>query len=438
MNLTKSVEKSVVLVLMGVSTALGQSTQAVRPPATSVTSQNQPQSEPAIDKPLPEYAQELDSASAALAKVPADPLFKTDPLGFFTRTTDASVNWMESSAKLRFGATYTFLNQYATVIPDTARRHDQVSGRLDFSGNWDVYDSGSTAGSIGLLVRSGTNIGMSQQFNLNDQMGSGIYLQCLQAGGPQRPISLNILYWRQDFMHKRLSFYVGKIHPNQYISLSFYNNDERSQFLNGENDGNLAIASDGTYAGGGAVDFQITHHLYVHALAVDTEGSQQTGIATLADQKYLEAVEVGWFAGFPGTKYLNIRGILWRDDTKSQGSGHGVGIGFDREFANGWTPFGRYGFATETGTSVRQSASLGVANTHPFSRRGDMFGASFNYVQPTTNTAKRNESLFETFYRVRFTKSIEFGPDLQVSIHPMYAVKAYTSTLLNARMRIIF
>jgi porin len=208
--------------------------------------------------------------------------------------------------------------------------------------------------------------------------------------------------------------------------------------LNGENDGNLAIASDGTYAGGGAVDFQITHHLYVHALAVDTEGSQQTGIATLADQKYLEAVEVGWFAGFPGTKYLNIRGILWRDDTKSQGSGHGVGIGFDREFANGWTPFGRYGFATETGTSVRQSASLGVANTHPFSRRGDMFGASFNYVQPTTNTAKRNESLFETFYRVRFTKSIEFGPDLQVSIHPMYAVKAYTSTLLNARMRIIF
>jgi len=338
---------------------------------------------------------------------------------------------------MRFGATYTFLNQYATVIPDTAQRHDQISGRLDFTGNWDVYDGESTAGSIALLIRSGTNIGMSQQWNLSDQMGSGIFLNCLQGGGAQRPITVNVLYWRQDFMNKRLSFYVGKLHPNQYISLSFYNNDERTQFLNGENDGNLAIASDGTYAGGGAVDFQMTHHLYMHALAIDTEGSQQANIKTLIDKKYLEAVEFGWFAGFPGTKYFNLRGVLWRDDTKSQGSGHGAGIGFDREFANGWAPFGRYGFATETGTAIRQTDSLGLTNVRPFGRRGDMFGVSVNYIQPT-RTGKRHESIAETFYRLRLTKSIEVGPDMQVSINPMYAAKAYTSVLLNARMRIIF
>jgi porin len=62
---------------------------------------------------------------------------------------------------------------------------------------------------------------------------------------------------------------------------------------------------------------------------------------------------------------------------------------------------------------------------------------AFNYVEPN-HTGKRHESLFETFYRLRLTKSIEVGPDLQVSIHPMYAQKAYVSTLLNARMRIIF
>jgi len=426
------------MVLIGGSTALvGQNTDQVRPGATSETTQYQPQSEPALVKPLSKYAQELDSASAALATVPADPLFKTDPLGPFTRTTDASVNWLEGSARIRFGATYTFLNQYATVIPDTVRRHDQVSGRLDFSGNGEVYDNESTAGSIGLLVRSGTNIGMSQQFNISDQMGSGIFLACLQGGGAQRPITLNILYWRQDFMNKRLSFYVGKLHPNQYISLSFYNNDERTQFLNGENDGNLAIASDGTYAGGGAVDFQITHHLYMHALAIDTEGSQQSNIKTLVDKKYLEGVEFGWFAGAPGKKYLNVRAVAWRDDTKSQGSGHGAGIGFDREFASGWTPFGRYGFATETGTAIRQTDSLGLTNVRPFGRQGDMFGVSLNYIQPT-RTGKRHESLAETFYRLRLTKSIEVGPDVQVSVNPMYAAKAYTSVLLNARMRIIF
>ena len=438
MDARRYVRKIVTLILMVACTALAaQSTSQVRPGATSETTQYQPQSEPAIERPLPKYAQELDSASAALGKVPADPFFKIDPLGPFTMVTDASVSWFEGSARLRFGATYTFLNQYATVIPDTARRHDQVSGRLDFSGNWEIYEGESTAGSIGLLVRSGTNIGRSQQFNLSDQMGSGIFLNCLQGGGAQRPITLNILYWRQDFIGKRLSFYVGKLHPNQYISLSFYNNDERTQFLNGENDGNLAIASDGTYAGGGAVDFQMTHHLYMHGLAIDTEGSQQSGIATLADKKYLEAVEFGWFAGAPGTKYLNIRGVLWRDDTKSQGSGHGAGIGFDREFASGWTPFGRYGFATETGTAIRQTDSLGLTNVRPFGRRGDMFGVSLNYIQPT-RTGRRHESIAETFYRLRLTKSIEVGPDVQVSINPMYAAKAYTSVLLNARMRIIF
>jgi porin len=437
-NVRKQLRKTIALTLLGASTALlGQNIKIVRPGATSETSQYQPVAEPAIDGPLPKYAQELDSASAALGMVPADPLFQTDPFGFVTKAADMGGSWLEMSARLRFGATYTFLNQYATVVPDTATRHDQLSGRLDFTGNWAVYERGSTAGSIALLVRSGTNIGMSQQFNLSDQMGSGIFLNCLQGGGAQRPITLNVLYWRQDFMHKRLSFYVGKLHPNQFISLSFYNNDERTQFLNGENDGNLAIASDGTYAGGGAMDLQMTHHLYMHALAIDTEGSQQAGIGTLVDKKYLEAVEFGWFAGAPGTRYFNVRGVVWRDDTKNLGSGHGTGIGFDREFSSGWTPFGRYGFATETGTAIRQTDTLGLTNVRPFGRTGDMFGAAFNYIQPT-RTGKRHESIFETFYRIRMTKSMEIGPDVQVSIHPMYAAKSYTSVLLNARMRIIF
>src|SRR3954454_24064937 len=67
------------------------------------------------------------------------------------------------SRRLKFGATYTFLNQYATSPPDGVR-HDQLSGRLDFTGAWTVYDHESTAGSISLLIRSGTNIGVPGKF----------------------------------------------------------------------------------------------------------------------------------------------------------------------------------------------------------------------------------------------------------------------------------
>jgi porin len=35
---------------------------------------------------------------------------------------------------------------------------------------------------------------------------------------------------------------------------NMFNNDEPTQFLNDANDGNLGIASDGTYAGGSAIE----------------------------------------------------------------------------------------------------------------------------------------------------------------------------------------
>jgi porin len=383
-----------------------------------------------------ELKQELDADAIALSKIPGDPLIQPDPVAPILRPINMLVDHSIHSLRLKFGATYTFLNQYATITPDGVR-HDQPSGRLDFTGAWAVYDHESTAGSISLLVRSGTNIGMSQQFNLSDQLGSGLYLNCLQGGGPQEPITLNILYWRQDFLGKRLSFYVGKIHPNEYVTLSMFNNDERTQFLNGANDGNLAVASDGTYAGGGAVEFQATKHVFVHAIAVDTEGAQQRNIETLVDRKYAEGAEVGWSSGSPGEKYKLYRAGMWRDDTKDRGSGYGGGFEFDHELTDGWTPFGRFSFATKTGTAIKDEYGLGLAQVHPFGRRGDMFGAALNYSEPNA-PAKHHESIFESFYRLRLTQSVEVGPDVEVSIHPTYATRAYTTTLLSARMRIIF
>jgi porin len=383
-----------------------------------------------------ELKQELDAYAIELSRIPADPLIQPDPIALILRPIDKVVDLSIHSLHLKFGATYTFLNQYATTTPDGVR-HDQPSGRLDFTGAWSVYDHEATAGSISLLIRSGTNIGISQQFNLSDRLGSGLYLNCLQGGGPQEPISVNVLYWRQDFLEKRISFYVGKIHPNEYVTLSMFNNDERTQFLNGTNDGNDAVASDGTYAGGGAVEFQANQHVFVHAVAVDTESSQQGNIESLADRKYAEGVEAGWTSGSLGGKYRLYRAGVWRDDTKDRGSGHGGGFEFDHELSNGWTPFGRFAFGTRTGTAIKDEYALGLAQVHPFRRRGDMFGASFAYSEPNA-PAKHHESIFESFYRLRLTRSVEVGPDVEVSIHPTYATKAYTTTLLGARMRIIF
>jgi len=380
--------------------------------------------------------QELDRDAVALSRIPADPLLKPDPLWIFFNPFEKLTDKMNTSARLKVSETYTFLSQYATATQDGAR-HNQTSGRADFTAAWKVYDHQSTAGAVSLVVRSGTNIGISQQFNLSDSLGSALTLNCLQGGGPQEPIMVNILYWRQDLLHKRLSLYLGKIHPNEYISLSMFNNDERAQFLNGSSDGNLTFASDGAYAGGAAVEYQATAHVYIHALTVDTEGSPQGNLKTLADRKYMESIEVGWFSGSPGRKFKDYRMNFWRDDTQSLGSGVGGGIGFEHERRSGWTPFGRLGFASKKGTSIKQVEEFGLDQVKPFGRRGDMFGISLSHSEPTSG-ARHHESVLETFYRLRLTKSVDLGPDLEISHHPTYATRAYTTALLGVRMRVMF
>jgi len=380
--------------------------------------------------------QELDRDAVALSKIPADPVLTTDPFGAILEPFERLTDRINESAKLKIGATYTFLSQYATATPNGVR-HDQTSGRADFTAAWKVYDHESNAGTISLLVRSGTNIGISQQFNLSQSLGSGLTLNCLQGGGPQEPIMVNILYWRQDLFNERLSLYIGKIHPNEYISLSMFNNDERAQFLNGGSDGNLTFASDGAYAGGAAVELQATKHVYVHALVIDTEGSPQGNLTTLADRKYMESIEVGWLGGSPGKQFKDYRMNFWRDDTATLGSGAGGGIGFEHELRSGWTPFGRFGFASDTGTSIKQVEELGLDQVKPFGRRGDMFGISLIHSEPSFG-ANHHESVMETFYRLRLTKSVDLGPDLELSNHPTYASRAYTTALLGMRMRIMF
>lgn len=379
--------------------------------------------------------QEIDVDAVALSKIPADPVFQRDFFSPVLEPTNRAMDWMSQTARLKVGGTYTFVSQYATETPQGIR-HDQNSGRADLGLAWKVYEHGGTAGSISMVVRSGVNIGISQHFNLSKGLGSGLTLNCLQGGGAQEPITLNLLYWRQDLLHKRLSFYIGKIHPNEFISLSMFNDDERTQFLNGGSDGNLSFASDGVYAGGAAAELQATEHVYVHALVVDTEGAAHGNLSTMQDRKYMESAEVGWFSGSPGKQFRDYRVNFWRDDTRSLGSGFGGGIGFEQEFRNGWAPFGRLGFATKGGTAIQQVEELGLAQMKPFGRRGDMFGVALIHTQPNS-PALHHESVMEMFYRLRLTKSVDLGPDLEVSLHPTYASKAYGTALLGLRMRII-
>ena len=413
----------------------GQETSHPDPSAT-LSLQVEPESNRPPRQPANGISQELDSYIKSTASVAPNPLLHSSRFDHIPDQVTDAARWLFQWESLKLGLTYTLLNQYAVDTPPGVR-HNQASGRFDLSGAMPLYEGESTAGSFSLLVRGSTNIGISQQFNLSDALGSTTLINCLSGFGAARPISLNLLYYRQDFLHKRLSFYVGKIHPNQHITLSMFNNDERNQFLNGMNDGTIAVPSDGAWTGGAAMEVQATRHVYLHAVTADTEGSQQGNLKTLADRKYMNAVELGWFSGWPGNKNHVYRVTFWRDDTQNQGSGHGAEIEFDHEFANGLVPFGRFGYATSTGTTLRMSNGAGLADTHPFGRRGDMLAAALTFTRPS-DLSKPHENIFESFYRLRLTQHTEIGPDVQVLVHPSNRPALHQTVILNTRMRIFF
>jgi len=198
--------------------AFGQTADVSAGRAAQLSQPTQTRSSAIENREPDELKQELDADAIALSKIPADPLIHPDAVAPILQPIDRVVDNSIHSLRLKFGATYTFLNQYATITPDDVR-HDQPSGRLDFTGAWSVYDHEGTAGSISLLIRSGTNIGMSQQFNLNDKLGSGLYLNSLQGGGPQEPITVNSLCWRQDFLRFLGAGLLQRFRPRYLLGL---------------------------------------------------------------------------------------------------------------------------------------------------------------------------------------------------------------------------
>jgi porin len=268
--------------------------------------------------------------------LPDKPLISHDPLAWLYVNDSNSKAWYQ---RLQLDViSYTAVDDYTTdeisATPTEKPRHNQGYGRLDFNAHWNVYQSGSTAGSIHILVRSGESLGLPQSYNINTAIGSGISPMCLQ----NKTVSVNVLYWEQDFLNKKLQFHIGHIHPNQYVNLSYLGDDETFEFMASPYDGNASNPYVGSYSTGAAVLYQATPHIYVHAVATDTEESAYDGPRTLQDGNMAESYEVGWFSGEYGHNLRSYRLTGWHEDTKTNGAGYGGSLEFDHELASGWAP----------------------------------------------------------------------------------------------------
>ena len=366
-----------------------------------------------------------------------DPLIAPDPAAGILRPwvdfkSKAASNW-----DLIISLTYTILYQDANHVVNGGS-YDLLQGRADLGIDWTLSRDGKNTGSIGFLARSGENIGTSQHFAMGNAVGDTLGIDSLQGNSENHPISVNLLYWRQSFLDDKLAFYVGKIHPNQYLDLDPFNNDETTQFLSGPFDGNASNPNLGAYSVGAAAEYQIADDWHIHGVVIDAQGASNLPPDTTFDGRYYEGLEVRWRPTFESLGKGNYRITGWHAQAPDgEAEGSGVSIGFSQEIGGGWAPFGRWGYGNPDVASMEQMISGGIANVNPFGRRGDMFGIGVAWGNPSDG-AQRQEVLIETFYRLKLTDSLEFSPDVEVLLPPGDRHAESTVVILGARLKAVF
>ena len=125
----RSLRTSVLVLFVASSlAAFGQTGSVSAPPTDQNAPVSQSKSAMSLNQEPDDLKQELDADAMALSKIPADPLINSDPFASIFQPVNKLTDAIAELERLKFGATYTFLNQYATVTPSGVR-HDQLSGR---------------------------------------------------------------------------------------------------------------------------------------------------------------------------------------------------------------------------------------------------------------------------------------------------------------------
>ena len=372
--------------------------------------------------------------------------------------------YLNQSLGINFGIYYTLLYQNVSdAIPNSQRNIG--TGRLDFNMVWNLWEypaSGQPGeghdghGLIGVLVRQGNQIGVPNDVNTDQAAGSTQGLNSLYTGQAGGAATLNLLYYQQGLMDDRLVLSVGKIHPNQYIGLNFWANDESRQFLAGPFDGIQVLGlSHGSYQYGVAGQFAINESLFVNAIVTDALGTPQTDFSTIDEGFVWAAAEIGWVLPFD-TDALGgptVLTAIWAGQnldyiTDIAGGNTGKNIydwsnGFALQLQGHLTKnlgiWAQGGVAEQKMSATSAELSVGMGLERPFGRSGDLFGAAFNWSKPSaefdnSTMLVKEQSMFEIFYRIQLTGSCQLTPDIQVVVDPGLRSGSATPVILGLRL----
>lgn len=393
-----------------------------------------------------------------LGRTAADPVFGS-PLSPVMSPIRNIESYLGESLGLNFGIYYTLLWQNVSK-PLQGEPRNLGTGRMDLNIVWNLFnDPDSGHGLIGFLLRQGNQIGVMQTENTGTSVGSTIGLDALytspQNGAPQPTI--NLLYFQYGFFDDQVVVSAGKIHPNQYIALNFWANDESKQFLAAPFDGIQPLGDSlGGYQLGVALQVIPTDWLFVNAVVTDALGYPSTSFSTLDEGYYWTSAEVGIILPFDEEKTGGPAALsfIWanqnlydapRLDPATRKTSNSVAVQLQGHFTTDFGYFAQYGIAEPGMSLIEQQFSVGIGVDKPFGRGGDRFGVAFNWSKPSSDFRELiapievdEQSMFEIFYRIQLTGSMQLSPDLQIVLDPGGASGGPTQFIFGLRLRTDF
>ena len=197
----------------------------------------------------------------------------------------------------------------------------------------------------------------------------------------------------------------------------------------------MPIPSTGLGAGVALFPFENT---YLTVGATDANGEKNSW-GDLGAGELFYAIELGITPGYgtdrAGRYYVNF----WRVDARAQKnipSGQGFGLYGEQQFGQ-FVPFARYAQGSGANIDVRRSAVLGVGVEQPFGQEDNLFGMGLGWGEPT-DRKKRDQYVFETFYRFQLTRDTQLTPDLQLIVNPADNPRQDVIAVGGIRLRTLF
>lgn len=422
--------------------------------AMPARAQNQPQtngpSNEINDEILAQNDRQIDfSTERQLGKVPddigyqlresdetVDAIFPYGPLTPLQNVWKRETRHLKESLGLDIGVNYTAIYQWADTTVSGPR--DAGDGDLDFFGRWNLF--GCEHCSPGALVFSSETRHKYSAIAPN-RLDTGTAGGTIVGFGVQ-DFSLVQLYWEAGSYDDDFIVRLGKMDPALIYDGGRYVSSNYAFFSPAFSDTlPMGLPGAGLSAVGAIYPTETT---YVVAGIHDANGRRTTaGFNTFFDNsEYFSAIEFGWFPyvdqPFEALYHLTLWNIDARQDA-GRPSDRGIAATFEQPIGcdGKFVPFLRYAYAHRGLNGIRQNLSIGLGIEDVFGQNFDIAGIAASWGDPS-DPLRRDQYVFETFYRFHITPHTHLTPDIQVVIDPANAPNKDAVTIFGLRLRTLY